>query len=57
MKTMNSTPPFHRTRALSTAWRMSRDMPTIVSDTTTVISEAAVSVTLRRRLLAVSRSA
>ena len=57
MNTMNSTPPFQRTRALSTAWRMSSDTPTSVSDTTTVMSEAAVSVKLRRRLEPVSRNA
>ena len=53
---MNSMPPLKRSLALSTPWLSITAEPKSVSDTTTVRIDASVSVTLRVRLVAVSRA-
>ena len=54
---MNSMPPLKRSLALSTPWsQQERPTRTSVSDTTTVSIDASVRVTLRMRLVAVSRA-
>ena len=54
--TMNSTPSFQRTVALSTASPNKSAAPRSVSEMVTVMTVASVRVMLRRKLLAVSRS-
>ena len=56
MKTMNSMPPLKRSLALLTPWFSITAEPKSVSDTTTVRIDASVRVTLRVRLVAVSRA-
>ena len=53
---MNSMPPLKRSLALLTPWFSITAEPNSVSDTTTVRIDASVSVTLRVRLVAVSRA-
>ena len=53
--TMNSMPPLNRLLAFCTPCCRSRAEPNSISETTTVSTDARVSVTLRTRLLPVSR--
>ena len=53
---MNSMPPLNRSLALFTPWFSMNAEPNSVSDTTTVRIDASVRVTLRVRLVAVSRT-
>ena len=53
---MNSMPPLNRLLAFCTPCCRSRAEPNRVSETTTVRIDATVSVTLRTRLLPVSRT-
>ena len=53
---MNSMPPLKRSLALFTPWFSITAEPKRVSDTTTVRIDASVRVTLRVRLVAVSRA-
>ena len=52
---MNSMPPLKRSLAFSTPCCSSSAEPNSVSDTTTVSTDASVRVTLRTRLVPVSR--